>query len=57
MTIAFEEFKARLLSNPKVKSEYDALEAEFKSFAEGRDQNESNELSPQEPATRQSRRV
>lgn len=29
MTIAFEEIKARLLANPKVKAEYDALAAEF----------------------------
>jgi ribosome-binding protein aMBF1 (putative translation factor) len=29
MTISFEEFKARLLEDPKVKAEYDALAPEF----------------------------
>jgi hypothetical protein len=29
MTISFEEFKARLLADPKVKEEYDALGPEF----------------------------
>lgn len=29
MTIRFEEFKARLLANPEVNSEYEALAAEF----------------------------
>jgi ribosome-binding protein aMBF1 (putative translation factor) len=29
MTIPFEKFKARLLANPKVKAEYDALAPEF----------------------------
>lgn len=29
MTIPFEEFKERLLSNPKVKAEYDAMAPEF----------------------------
>jgi ribosome-binding protein aMBF1 (putative translation factor) len=29
MTIPFEKLKARLLANPKVKSEYDALAPEF----------------------------
>jgi ribosome-binding protein aMBF1 (putative translation factor) len=29
MTIPFEEFKERLLANPKVKAEYDALAPEF----------------------------
>src|SRR5712691_4657559 len=29
MTIRFEELKARLLANPKVKAEYDALAPEF----------------------------
>ena len=29
MTIAFEKVKARLLANPKVKAEYDALAPEF----------------------------
>lgn len=30
MTIQFEKLKARLLANPKVKAEYDALAPEFK---------------------------
>jgi ribosome-binding protein aMBF1 (putative translation factor) len=34
MTIAFEEFKARLLRDPKVKSEYEALAPEFEISAE-----------------------
>jgi ribosome-binding protein aMBF1 (putative translation factor) len=34
MTIPFEEFKERLLSNPKVKAEYDALATEFEIAAE-----------------------
>ena len=29
MTIPFEKLKARLLANPKVKAEYDALAFEF----------------------------
>ena len=29
MTIQFEKIKARLLANPKVKAEYDALAPEF----------------------------
>jgi len=29
MTIQFEKLKARLLANPKVKAEYDALAPEF----------------------------
>ena len=29
MTIPFEVFKARMLANPEVKHEYDALEQEF----------------------------
>jgi hypothetical protein len=29
MTIPFEKLKARLLANPKVKAEYDALAAEY----------------------------
>ena len=29
MTIQFEKLKARLLANPKVKTEYDALAPEF----------------------------
>ena len=29
MTISFEDFKARLLADPKVKAEYDALAPEF----------------------------
>ena len=29
MTIPFEVFKARMLADPEVKREYDALEAEF----------------------------
>jgi hypothetical protein len=29
MTIPFEELKARLLANPKVKAEYEALAGEF----------------------------
>jgi DNA-binding XRE family transcriptional regulator len=29
MTIPFEDLKARLLANPEVKAEYDALAAEF----------------------------
>jgi ribosome-binding protein aMBF1 (putative translation factor) len=34
MTIPFEKLKARLLANPKVKSEYDALAPEFEIAAE-----------------------
>jgi predicted transcriptional regulator len=34
MTIPFEVFKARMLANPEVKREYDALEAEFAISAE-----------------------
>ena len=34
MTIPFEVFKARMLANPEVKREYDALEAEFEIAAE-----------------------
>jgi predicted transcriptional regulator len=34
MTIPFDEFKARLLANPKVKAEYDALAPEFEISAE-----------------------
>jgi ribosome-binding protein aMBF1 (putative translation factor) len=34
MTIPFGEFKERLLSNPKVKAEYDALATEFEIAAE-----------------------
>lgn len=34
MTIPFDELKARLLANPKVKAEYDALALEFEIFAE-----------------------
>jgi ribosome-binding protein aMBF1 (putative translation factor) len=34
MTIPFEEFKARLLANPKVRAEYDALAPEFEISAE-----------------------
>ena len=34
MTISFEELKARLLANPKVKAEYDALAPEFEISAE-----------------------
>ncbi|MGY4429289.1 hypothetical protein ACVWWO_001766 [Bradyrhizobium sp. F1.13.1] len=34
MTIAFEKLKARLLANPKVKAEYDALAPEFEIAAE-----------------------
>ncbi len=34
MTIPFEELKTRLLSNPKVKAEYDALAPEFEIAAE-----------------------
>ena len=30
MTIPFEKLKASLLANPKVKAEYDALEAEHR---------------------------
>ena len=32
MTIPFEKLKARLLANPKVKVEYDALTPEFEQF-------------------------
>lgn len=39
MTIRFEKLKARLLANPEVKAEYDALAPEF-------------ELSPDEPTGR-----
>ena len=35
MTIPFEKLKARLLANPNVKVEYDALAPEFKAAAEG----------------------
>ena len=34
MTIPFEEFKVRLLANPKVRAEYDALAPEFEISAE-----------------------
>jgi hypothetical protein len=34
MTIGFEKLKARLLANPKVKAEYDALAPEFEIAAE-----------------------
>jgi ribosome-binding protein aMBF1 (putative translation factor) len=34
MTIRFEEFKARLLANPEVKAEYEALAPEFEISAE-----------------------
>ena len=34
MTIPFERIKARLLANPKVKAEYDALAPEFEIAAE-----------------------
>jgi len=34
MTIRFEKLKARLLANPKVKAEYDALAPEFEITAE-----------------------
>jgi len=34
MTIAFEKLNARLLTNPKVKAEYDALVPEFEIAAE-----------------------
>lgn len=34
MTIPFEEFKSRLLDNPKVKAAYDALAPEFEISAE-----------------------
>ena len=34
MTISFEKLKARLLANPKVKAEYDALAPEFEISAE-----------------------
>ena len=34
MTISFEKLKARLLANPKVKAEYDALAPEFEIAAE-----------------------
>jgi hypothetical protein len=34
MTIPFEKLKARLLANPKVKAEYDALAAEYEASTE-----------------------
>jgi hypothetical protein len=34
MTIAFEKLKTRLLANPRVRSEYDALAPEFEISAE-----------------------
>jgi DNA-binding XRE family transcriptional regulator len=34
MTIPFEKLKARLLANPRVKAEYDALAPEFEIAAE-----------------------
>lgn len=34
MTIPFEEFKARLLADPRVKAEYDSLAPEFEIAAE-----------------------
>jgi predicted transcriptional regulator len=34
MTIPFEKIKARLLANPKIKAEYDALAPEFEIAAE-----------------------
>jgi hypothetical protein len=36
MTIPFEKLKVRLLANPKVKREYDALAPEFEIAAESR---------------------
>ena len=33
MTIPFEEFAARMLANPEVKREYDALAPEFEALA------------------------
>lgn len=33
MTIPFEKFKTRLLADPKVKAEYEALAPEFESAA------------------------
>jgi hypothetical protein len=37
MTIPFEKLKARLLANPRVKTEYDALAPEFEIAAELRE--------------------
>jgi hypothetical protein len=37
MTIQFEKLRARLLANPKVKAEYDALAPEFEIAAEHQD--------------------
>jgi hypothetical protein len=37
MTIRFEKLKARLLANPRVKAEYDALAPEFEIAAELRE--------------------
>ncbi len=34
MTIAFEDFKARLLADPEVRAEYDALTPEFEIASE-----------------------
>jgi ribosome-binding protein aMBF1 (putative translation factor) len=34
MTIAFEDFKARLLADPEVRAEYDALAPEFEIASE-----------------------
>ncbi|MFI5016123.1 MAG: helix-turn-helix transcriptional regulator [Hyphomicrobiales bacterium] len=34
MTVPFDQFKARLLANPEVKAEYDALAPEFEISAE-----------------------
>jgi len=34
MTIPFEKLKARLLANPRLKAEYDALAPEFEIAAE-----------------------
>ena len=52
MTIAFEKLKARLLTNAKVKAEYDALAPEFEIAAELRKARLRAGLSQAELATR-----
>jgi len=52
MTIPFKKLKARLLANPKVKAEYDALAPEFEIAAELLRARQRAGLSQSELATR-----
>jgi ribosome-binding protein aMBF1 (putative translation factor) len=52
MTIAFDRLKARLLANPKVKPDYDALAPEFDVAAELIEARVRAGLSQEELATR-----